>query len=276
MFKHIHKTLLNKIFLLLIILPMVFLMVMPYMWMITASLKERGHVSEPPYLVPSTFDFSNYSKAWNGAPFGKYFLNTLFVAVVVVVSRIFLGALAAYVFAFIKFKGRDFVYFIYLSTMMIPFYAIVIPLYLLVNDFNWLNSYQALIFPRIVDAFAIMILRQAFISIPREYIDAASIDGSSHWYILWKIVFPMSLPSVITSAVFSFLFIWNDFFWPFLVANGTSLRVIQTGLQAFTGRYLTEWTYWMAGTVIASLPPVLLFVFAQKYYISGLSRTGLK
>ncbi len=276
MFKHIHKTLLNKIFLLLIILPMVFLMVMPYMWMITASLKERGHVSEPPYLVPSTFDFSNYSKAWNGAPFGKYLLNTLFVAVVVVVSRIFLGALAAYVFAFIKFKGRDFVYFIYLSTMMIPFYAIVIPLYLLVNDFNWLNSYQALIFPRIVDAFAIMILRQAFISIPREYIDAASIDGSSHWYILWKIVFPMCLPSVITSAVFSFLFIWNDFFWPFLVANGTNLRVIQTGLQAFTGRYLTEWTYWMAGTVIASLPPVLLFVFAQKYYISGLSRTGLK
>ncbi len=255
---------------------MVFLMIMPYMWMITASLKERGHVSEPPYLFPTTFDFSNYSKAWNGAPFGKYFLNTIFVAAAVVVSRIFLGALAAYVFAFIDFKGRDLVYFIYLSTMMIPFYAIVIPLYLLINDFNWLNSYQALIFPRLVDAFAIMILRQAFISVPHEYIDAASIDGSSHWHILWKIVFPMCLPSVITSAVFSFLFIWNDFFWPFLVANDTNMRVIQTGLQAFTGRYLTEWTYWMAGTVIASLPPVLIFIFAQKYYIAGLSRTGLK
>ena len=276
MFKHINKTTLNKIFLILIIIPMAFLMVMPYMWMITASLKERGHVSEPPYLFPTTFDFSNYSKAWNGAPFGKYFLNTIFVAVVVVISRIFFGALAAYVFAFIKFKGCDSIYFIYLSTMMIPFYAIVIPLYLLIDDLNWLNTYQALIIPRMVDAFAIMILRQSFISIPREYIDAANMDGSSHWHTLWKIVFPMCLPSVITSAVFSFLFIWNDFFWPFLVANDTNLRVIQTGLQAFTGRYLTEWTYWMAGTVIASLPPVLLFVFAQKYYISGLSRTGLK
>ena len=271
-----NSKILNKVFLILIILPMVFLMVMPYMWMITASLKERGHVSEPPYLIPTTFDFSNYSKAWNGAPFGQYLTNTIFVAIAVVFSRIFFGSLAAYIFAFMDFKGRDLVYFIYLSTMMIPFYAIVIPLYLLINDLNWLNSYQALIFPRMVDAFAIMLLRQAFISIPREYIDAASMDGSSHWHTLWKVVFPMCLPSVITSAVFSFLFIWNDFFWPFLVANESNLRLIQTGLQAFTGRYLTEWTYWMAGTVIASIPPVLIFVFAQKYYISGLSRTGLK
>jgi multiple sugar transport system permease protein len=271
-----YKKTINKIFLVLIILPMVFLMVMPYLWMITASLKERGHVSDPPYLFPTTFDFSNYSKAWNGAPFGKYYLNTIFVAVVVVFSRIFFGSLAAYVFAFIDFKGRDLIYFIYLSTMMIPFYAIVIPLYLLINDLEWLNSYQALIVPRLVDAFAIMILRQSFISVPHDYIDAANMDGASHWHILWKIVFPMCLPSVITSAVFSFLYIWNDFFWPFLVANEPNLRVIQIGLQAFTGRYLTEWTYWMAGTVIASLPPVLLFIFAQKYYVSGLSRTVLK
>lgn len=271
-----NKKNINKAFLLVITISMVFLMVLPYLWMITASLKERGHVSDPPYLFPKTFDFSNYTKAWNGAPFGKYYLNTIFVAVAVVVSRILFGSLAAYVFAFIKFKGRDFVYFLYISTMMIPFYAIVIPTYLLVNDFGWLNSYQALIIPRLADAFSIMILRQSFISIPHDYIDAAKMDGASHWHILWKIVVPMSLPSVITSAIFSFLYIWNDFFWPFLVANEPSLRVIQIGLQAFTGQYLTEWTYWMAGTVIASLPPVLIFIFGQKYYISGLSRTGLK
>ncbi|HAF61462.1 MAG TPA: sugar ABC transporter permease [Anaerolineaceae bacterium] len=271
-----NKKNINKAFLLVITISMVFLMVLPYLWMITASLKERGHVSDPPYLFPKTFDFSNYTKAWNGAPFGKYYLNTIFVAVVVVVSRILFGSLAAYVFAFIKFKGRDFIYFLYISTMMIPFYAIVIPMYLLVNDFGWLNSYQALIIPRLADAFSIMILRQSFISIPHDYIDAAKMDGASHWHILWKIVVPMSLPSVITSAIFSFLYIWNDFFWPFLVANEPELRVIQIGLQAFTGQYLTEWTYWMAGTVIASLPPVLIFIFGQKYYISGLSRTGLK
>jgi multiple sugar transport system permease protein len=184
--------------------------------------------------------------------------------------------MAAYVFAFIKFKGRDIVYFLYICTMMVPFYAIVIPLYLEVSSFEWLNSYQALIIPRLADAFSIMILRQSFISIPRDYIDASKIDGASHWHVLWKIVVPMSLPSVITSSIFSFLYIWNDFFWPFLVANEPKLRVIQIGLQAFTGQYLTEWTYWMAGTVIASLPPILIYLFGQKYYISGLSRTGLK
>ncbi len=127
-----------------------------------------------------------------------------------------------------------------------------------------------------VDAFAILLLRQAFIAIPRDYRDAARIDGCTHWGVLWRVVMPMSRPTVLTVAIFSYLFIWNDFLWPLLVANNTNMRVIQTGLQAFNGRYLTEWTYWMAGTVMATIPPILLFLAAQKKFISGLSRTGLK
>jgi multiple sugar transport system permease protein len=246
------------------------------MWMITGSLKERGHIGDPPYLYPATFDFSNYQKAWEGAPFARYYLNTVIVAVSVVLSRIIIGGMAAYAFAFLRFKGRDALFMLYLSTMMIPFYAIVIPVYLIIRDVHWFNTYQALIVPRMVDAFAILLLRQAFIAVPRDYLDAARIDGCTHWGVLWRVIMPMSRPTVLTVAIFSFLFIWNDFLWPLLVANDTHMRVIQTGLQAFNGRYLTEWTYWMAGTVMATIPPILLFLAAQKQFISGLARSGLK
>jgi multiple sugar transport system permease protein len=262
--------------LLLILLPIVLMIASPYLWMITASLKERGHIGEPPYLYPTTFDFSNYEIALKGAPFARYYLNTIIVAVTVVLSRIVIGGMAAYAFAFLKFKARNILFFLYLSTMMIPFYAIVIPLYLIIRDLHWFNTYQALIVPRMVDAFAILLLRQAFITVPRDYIDAARVDGCSHWGVLWRIVMPMSLSSVLTVAIFSFLFIWNDFFWPLLAANDDKMRVIQTGLQAFNGRYNVEWTYWMAGTVIATIPPILLFLVAQKQFISGLVRSGLR
>ncbi len=262
--------------LVLILLSIALIVVAPYMWMITGSLKERGHIGDPPYLYPVTFDFSNYQKAWEGAPFARYYLNTAVVAVTVVLSRIIIGGMAAYAFAYLRFKGRDILFILYLSTMMIPFFAIVIPLYLIIRDLQWFNTFQALIVPRMVDAFAILLLRQAFIAIPHDYLDAARIDGCTHWGVLWRVVMPMSRPTVLTVAIFSFLFIWNDFLWPLLVANNTNMRVIQTGLQAFNGRYLTEWTYWMAGTVMATIPPILLFLAAQKQFISGLSRTGLK
>jgi len=262
--------------LLLFLIPIVMMIVTPYMWMLTASLKERGRIGEPPYLYPTTFDFSNYQEALKGAPFARYYLNTTIVAVTVVLSRIIIGGMAAYAFTFLKFKGRDALFLLYLSTMMIPFYAIVIPIYLIIRDLHWFNTFQALIVPRMVDAFAILLLRQAFIAVPRDYIDAARVDGASHWSVLWRIVIPMSLASVLTVAIFSFLFIWNDFFWPLLAANDDKMRVVQTGLQAFNGRYNVEWTYLMAGTVIATIPPILIFLVAQKQFISGLARSGLR
>lgn len=262
--------------LVLVLLPTLLMIIAPYLWMITTSLKVRGHVGEPPYLFPTTFDFSNYQEAFKDTPFGLYYFNTTFVAISVVLSRIIIGGMAAYVFSFLRFKGRDVVFLLYLSTMMIPFYAIVIPLYLLIGNLEWFNTYQAMIVPRMADAFAILLLRQAFIAVPRDYMDAARVDGCSHWGVLWRIAMPMSRSTVLTVAIFSFLFIWNDFFWPLLVANDTNMRLIQTGLQAFCGRYNVEWTYLMAGTVIATLPPILIFLMAQKQFISGLARSGLK
>ncbi len=271
-----NRKLTTNLVMLLVLIPVGFLIIMPFLWMLTASLKVRGHMAEGSLLFPTTFDFSNYVTAWQTAPFGRYFINTIIVALGIVASRLLIGSMAAYAFSILKFKGRDVLFMAYMTTMMIPFYAIVIPLYLIIRDFSWFNTYQALIVPRMVDAFGILLLRQAFISVPKDYIDAARIDGCSHWQILWKQVIPLCLPTVLTVSIFNFMFAWNDFMWPFLVANDTSMRVIQTGLQAFSGRYLTEWTYWMAGTVMTTIPPILLFLLAQKKFISGLSRSGMK
>ncbi len=260
----------------LVLIPMAAAILVPYLWMITTSLKPRGLIGEPPYLYPAHFEFSNYLKAWQAAPFPRYYLNTTVVAVAVVASRIVIAGMAAYAFSFLRFKGRDALFLLFLGTMMIPFQAIVIPTYLIIRDLHWFNTFQALIAPRMIDAFSIFLLRQSFITVPQDYLDAAKLDGCSHWDALWRVVMPLSRPTVITMALFTFLFVWNDFLWPLLAANDESMRMIQAGLQAFSGRYLVEWTYMMAGTVTATIPPILLFLLAQKQFISGLSRAGLK
>ena len=266
----------SNLFLWLILVPVALIILVPYLWMVTTSLKVRGTTGLPPYLFPAQFEFSNYQIAWVAAPFLRYYLNTAGVAVAVIAARILLSGMAAYAFAFLKFPGRNLLFLLFLGTMMIPFQATIIPAYLIVRDLHWFNTYQGLIVPRMVDAFSIFLLRQAFISIPIDYLDAARLDGCSHWGTFWRVVIPLSRSSVVTMGLFSFLFVWNDYLWPLLVANQEDMRTIQVGLQVFSGRYQVEWTYMMAGTVIATLLPVLLFLFAQRQFISGLTRSGLK
>lgn len=260
----------------LILLPAAFIILVPYLWMITTSLKVRGTTGLPPYLIPNVFVWENYLKAWQAAQFLRYYLNTAIVAVAIILARILFASMAAYAFAFLKFRGRDSLFLLFLGTMMIPFQATIIPSYLIIRDLHWFNTFQALIVPRAVDAFSIFLLRQAFISTPRDYLDAAHLDGCSHWQALWRIVVPLNQPSLVTMSLFTFLFAWNDFLWPLLVANSEQMRTIQIGLQAFAGRYQTEWTYMMAGTVTATLLPVVFFLLAQRSFISGMTRSGLK
>ena len=260
----------------LILIPAAFVVLVPYLWMFTTSLKVRGTTGLPPYLFPNAFEYGNYLKAWQAAPFLRYYLNTTIVAVAIIASRVVLASLAAYAFAFLRFPGRNLLFLLFLGTMMIPFQATIIPSYLIIRDLQWFNTFQALIVPRMVDAFSIFLLRQAFISIPRDYLDAARLDGCSHWQALWKVVVPLNSASVVTMGLFAFLFAWNDYLWPLLVANSEQMRTIQLGLQVFAGRYQTEWTYMMAGTVTATLLPLILFLAAQRSFISGLTRSWLK
>jgi len=260
----------------LILIPAAFVILVPYLWMLTTSLKLRGTTGLPPYLFPTTFVFENYLKAWQAAPFARYYLNTSVVAIAIIFARVMFAGMAAYAFSFLNFRGRDLLFLLFLGTMMIPFQATIIPSYLIIRDLKWFNTFQALIVPRMVDAFSIFLLRQAFISLPKDYLDAAQLDGCNHWQILWKVVMPLNRSSAVTMGLFAFLFAWNDFLWPLLVANDENMRTIQIGLQIFSGRYQTEWTYMMAGTVTATLLPIILFLVAQRSFISGLSRSGLK
>lgn len=272
----VKKSLRANIPLLLALIPVAFAVLVPFLWMVTASLKPRGLIGEPPYLFPKFWEFSNYLTAWKAAPFIRYYANTTFVAVAVVFFRVVFASMAAFAFSVLKFRGRDVVFLAFLGTMMIPSHATLIPSYMIIIDLKWLNTYQAMIVPRMVDAFSIFLLRQMFISIPRDYLDAAKLDGCSNWKLLWKIIVPMSRSSIVAMGLFSFLFIWNDFLWPLLVANDKNMRTIQVGLQAFSGQYLTEWSYLMAGTMTAIIVPIILFIIAQKQFVSGLSRSGLK
>lgn len=270
------RRLLTNVQLLTMLIPVSLIILVPFLWMLTASLKPRGLIGQPPFLYPTYFEFGNYAKAWQAAPFLRYYANTILVAVAVIAARVVLASMAAYAFAFLRFPGRDLVFLLFIGTMMAPFQSTIIPSFLIVRDLDWMNTYQAMIVPRMVDAFSIFLLRQSFISVPRDYFDAAKLDGCRHWGILWRIVVPLNRATVVTMGLFAFLFVWNDFLWPLLVANDENLRVIQVGLQAFSGQYLTEWTYMMAGTVTATILPVVLFFLAQKQFIAGLTGSGIK
>ena len=244
--------------------------------MITTSLKPDGALFEPPLIVPVHFEWENYVKAWNAAPFPRFFLNSAIMAVGITLTQTIFSAMAGYAFARLQFPGRNVLFFLILGTMMIPLPVTLIPSFLIVAELGWLNTYQALIVPRAVSAFAIFLFRQFFLSIPRELEEAAFLDGAGRFTIFWRIVLPLSTPVIAASAIFSFLFAWNDFLWPLIVTTSPSMQPIQVGLAMFQGQYGIFWTLLMAATVLATLPAILAFLVAQRRFIEGITSSGLK
>jgi len=260
----------------LILIAGALVMIAPLLWMITLSLKPARLTYSPPYLIPTTFEWSNYVQAWEAAPFARYYLNTAIMAAGVTLGQLFLGSLAAYAFARLTFPGRNLLFLVVLGTMMLPFQVLLIPSYLIVKDLGWLNSFSGLIIPRMVSAFGIFLLRQHYLSIPKELDEAALIDGASRFGVWWRIIVPLSRPALATLAIFSFLFAWNDFLWPLIVTDKPDMRTIQLGLVMFQGRYGTNWTLLMAGTVTATLPTVIVFLLGQRQFIESIALSGVK
>lgn len=253
-----------------------FVSAMPFLWMITTSLKPAGALYEPPLLVPTHFEWQNYADAWRAAPFPRFFLNSAVMAVGITLAQTLLSAMAGYAFARLRFPGRNALFLLVLGTMMIPFPITLIPSFLIVADLGWLDTYQALIVPRAVSAFAIFLFRQFFLSVPREFEEAARIDGANHLVIFWRVILPLSTPVMAASAIFSFLFAWNDFLWPLIVTTSTEMRTVQLGLAVFQGQYGTFWTLLMAAAVFVTLPAVIAFLLAQRRFIEGITSGGLK
>lgn len=248
----------------------------PFMWMITTSLKPKRGVHLPPYLIPNEFIWNNYRLAWNTDNFARFYLNSTVMTLGIVLGQLLFSSLAGYAFARLRFPGRNLLFFLVLATMMIPVYVTLIPSYLLVRDLGWLDSYQGLIVPRLVSAFGIFLMRQHYLSIPKDLEEAALLDGASRLKIWWSIMVPLSGPALATLGIFSFLFAWNDFLWPLIVTTDPSMRTVQLGLANFTGRYGTNWTLLMAGAVTATIPALVVFAIGQRWFVRGSVMSGVK
>ncbi|MCA0452571.1 MAG: carbohydrate ABC transporter permease [Chloroflexi bacterium] len=256
-----------------------FIMVLPFLWMVSTSLKTSTDILRefPPRLIPSTFMISNYATALNSLPFDRYFFNSLLVATSVTLLQLLTSSLAAYAFARLRFKGRDTIFFLYLIGLMIPFPVLLLPNFLMIRQLGWFDSYLALIVPPAFSAFSIFLLRQYYRGIPLDYDESARIDGASSLRIWWSILLPNSRPALAALAVFTFLGTWNDFLWPLVVTNSESMRTLPVGLSTFQGQFTVRWELLMAGSVVALIPVLIVYFFAQNWIIKGLSvSSGLK
>lgn len=249
------------------------LILSPLWWMISTSLKTMAEVmSFPPTFFPESWNWSNYIRTWEAAPFTRYTINTLTITTLVVIGNVISNSFIAYGFAKIPFRGKNVLFAIVLATMMIPGFVTLIPQYVLFAKLNWVNTYFPLVVPAFFgSAFNIFLLRQFYMTIPNELIEAAKMEGANHFYIWWKIGLPLTKPAIATVAIFSFNGAWNDFLGPLLYLNDENLYTLQIGLQVFKGQMNTQWNYLMAGSLLVLLPVILLFFFFQKYFIQGIN-----
>jgi multiple sugar transport system permease protein len=268
----------KKVFIYLLMIIFVIVMGFPFLWMVITSLKTDAQVFVyPPVLIPDPVQFSNYADAWVKASFGKYFFNSTFVTVTVVGGQLVTGSLAAYAFARLEFKGRDKIFLCYLATMMIPFQVVMIPNFIIIKNLHWLDSYMALIVPSIFTAYGTFMLRQFFMSIPKELDESATIDGCSKLGILVRIIIPLSRPGLTTLGVFSFIGSWNSFLWPLIVTNHAKFYTLPIGLSVFRGfQYSVKYNLLLAGTVICVMPILVIFLFAQKLFVEGIALSAVK
>jgi ABC-type glycerol-3-phosphate transport system permease component len=250
----------------------------PVYYMVTTSVKAESEVMAlPVHWIPHNFLPGNYIKAFAVAPFGRYFLNSVVVALCVVFSTLFFSALAGYGFAKFSFPGKNLCFLFVLSTLMIPFQVLLIPLYVLVYRFGWTNNYAGLIIPGALSAFGVFLMRQFCQTLPDELLDAARIDGSSEPGIFWRIVLPLLKPPLASLAIITFLGSWNNFLWPLIVVNKDDLFTLPVGMTIFQQPMREPyWTYIMAVSTVATLPVVIVFVALQKYFIQGVVLSGMK
>ncbi|MFQ5821292.1 MAG: carbohydrate ABC transporter permease [Candidatus Heimdallarchaeota archaeon] len=263
--------LVRRIWIHILLLIIGFVVLMPFFWMITTSLKPPALIHVPPHLIPTRFYWQNYVISLETAPFGRYYLNTIIVALGIVIGQLFLSSLAGYAFARLQFPGRNIIFLVLLSTLMIPMYITIIPSYLIIRAFGLLNTYPALILPFLVSAFGIFLFRQYYVAFPKELEDKALMDGCSRLQIWRHIFLPLSKPAFAALGIFSFLFAWNSFLWPLIITTDPNMWTVQIGLAMFSGQYSKQWTYQMAGTTISIIPAIVIFIVLQKYYIKHLA-----
>jgi multiple sugar transport system permease protein len=252
-------------------------MVLPFLWMVATSLMDELEVLRwPPPLVPQRARFGNYVAALTALPFGRFFVNSIILAGTVTVAQVATSAAAAYAFARLRFPGRDHVFFVFLGVLMVPAIVLLIPRFLLVNAFGWVDTYAGLISTELVSVWGIFLLRQFFVTLPRDLEDAARLDGAGEWTVFRRVVLPLSGPALATLAVFAFVDQWKNFLWPLIVTRSLTMQPVEVGVASFSNVYYANWPYQMAAAVAATLPLIALFALAQRAFVRGIALTGLK
>jgi multiple sugar transport system permease protein len=249
----------------------------PFIWMILSAFKPPNEIfANPPVIISPNFTFENFRQVFQQAPFERYMFNSFSVATTVTLIALLFHSMAGYALARLEFPGRNVMFIGIISTLMIPFYTILIPLALLIKKLNWFNTYWALIVPAIPHAFGIFWLRQFFLGIPHDLEDAARLDGTSRIGIFYHIALPLARPVLAALGVFFFLANWDAFLWPLVAANKPEMRVVQIGIQSFTGEHGSAWNLIMAASVVAVLPTLALFFGLQRFIVASVKMSGLK
>ncbi len=249
----------------------------PFIWTLSSSVKTIDTIFNDPWqIVPPHPRWSNYSNLWHELPIGRWIFNSTYIVILAICGRLVFTSMAAYAFARLRFPGRDYIFYAFLTVLMVPDEVTLVPGFVLIRQLHWYNTHFALIVPKLSDAFAIFLLRQFFLSIPRELEDAARIDGASHWRVFTSIVLPLSKSALAVVAVLGFMDVWNAFLWPLVMIDSTSKFTLPVGLQFLNSAHSTDWPTLMAGNVIGLIPVIAVYLAAQKYFIEGITMSGLK
>lgn len=249
----------------------------PILYCLLISLESAGQVTNyPPQLWPHPLHFGSYVEAMQQAPLGQFLFNSLVMSLIIVAGQLLTSLLAAYAFVYLQFTGRNLLFYVFLSTMMIPGEVTMIPNYMTIRSLGWLDSFAGLSIPFLANAFGIFLLRQYLLQLPRELYDAARIDGAGRWRFLFSIVVPLAKPVLSTLGVYVFLQSWNMYLWPLLTTDSDAMRTVQIGLGMLQDQDALSWNLTMAGVIIISIPTLLILFFAQKQLVKGLTAGAVK
>ena len=249
----------------------------PFLFSLSISLNAEKNVFDWPIkLLPKTLTLENYRNVWNELPFEKWLINSVVVTFVQTLSNVFFSALAGFAFARLEFKGRKLIFGLLLGSLMIPGIILLVPKFIILNEFRMINSYTGLIIPGLVGVTNIFLMKQFFETIPKDLEQAALIDGCSYFRIFWQIFLPISKPALAAVAIYTFQGSWNEFLWPVIVTYTEDMYTLPLGMASLRTELLTDWPLLMAGTILISLPTLIIFLVFQRYFVQGVTSSGLK
>lgn len=249
----------------------------PFVWSLATSLKPMADLFRPtPTLIPSEYVWGNYSEVFDSVPFVRFYANTIIVTIVRTIGGVFIASLAGFAFAQLRFPGRDLIFFILLAGLMVPDQVLIVPRYILMREFGWLDTYQGLIIPLLFSSFGVFLLRQFFMGIPKDFHEAATLEGASPFRVYWDIYLPLARPALSAFGFLMLLFSWNEFLWALTITSSNDMRVLSVGIALFEGQYFTNTAVMLAAANMATFPLLLVFLFFQKQLVEGIALTGVK